>query len=71
MNLRSRQKVSLFRPSGAATYRECAVQVLVRRQKRPTRSFTGGHKRAVNTLLPRGSPSRHGALLAHESTVSI
>ena len=29
------------------------------------------HKRAVNRLLPRGSPSRHGALLAHESTVEL
>eukprot|EP00966_Prymnesium_polylepis_P072351 1680350-Prymnesium_polylepis.1 len=33
--------------------------------KRPTRSFTvshSDHKRAVNRLPPRCSPSRHGAL---------
>ena len=28
-------------------------------------------KSAVNRLPPRGSPSRHGALLAHESTVDL
>ena len=30
-----------------------------------------GHERAVNRLPPRGSPSRHGAQLAHESTVEL
>jgi hypothetical protein len=29
------------------------------------------HERAVNRLPPRGSPSSHGALLAHASTVEL
>ena len=43
---------------------------MVRRQT--ARPFVHSeHKRAVNRLLPRGSPSRHGAQLAHESTVEL
>ena len=43
---------------------------MVRRQT--ARPFVHSeHKRAVNRLPPRGCPSRHGALLAHESTVEL
>ena len=44
--------------------------VLVRRQTAHL-VVHSEHKRAVNRLLPRGSPSRHGAQLAHESTVEL
>ena len=44
--------------------------VLVRRQTAHL-VVHSEHKRAVNRLPPRGSPSRHGALLAHESTVEL
>jgi hypothetical protein len=44
--------------------------VLVRRQK--AHPFVhSACERAVNRLPPRGSPSRHGAQLAHESTVEL
>ena len=44
--------------------------VLVRRQTAHL-VVHSERKRAVNRLLPRGSPSRHSAQLAHESTVEL
>ena len=58
------------RLGGSCRARECAVQVLVRRQTAHP-FIHSDHKRAVNRLPPRGSPSRHGALLAHELTVEL
>ena len=61
---------AVSRPHESCRARECAVEVLVRRQTAHP-FIHSDQKSAVNRLPPRGSPSRHGALLAHESTVDL
>ena len=61
---------AVSRPHESCRARECAVKVLVRRQTAHP-FIHSDQKSAVNRLPPRGSPSRHGALLAHESTVDL